>query len=211
MIADSEAAEKHRRIQLVCLEIKNDDVLDLLPSDPQILPASQEIDVICHKGRRHAYRRLTASAPCVSPKSCSHYSLFTVWRPCWGKTMALLQKAIASREVGSSHVNSESSRSHMVVRFLVKTLSAPNGRLADGVVGGLTLVDLAGNERDSTSPNGTAINVSLTHLNRMLVKMQDRQLDEPGSKHSTSDACCDGRGRSDDESSRTDSGTTSTV
>jgi len=159
-----EAAEKHRRIQLVCLEIKNDDVLDLLPSDPQILPASQEIDVICHKGRRHAYRRLT------------------VWS--YDETMALLQKAIASREVGSSHVNSESSRSHMVVRFLVKTLSAPNGRLADGVVGGLTLVDLAGNERDSTSPNGTAINVSLTHLNRMLVKMQDRQLDESDRRQS---------------------------
>ena len=58
---------------------------------------------------------------------------------------------------------------------------------------------------------GSLGEVSLTHLNRMLVKMQDRQLDEPGSKHSTSDACCDGRGRSDDESSRTDSGTTSTV
>ena len=35
------------------------------------------------------------------------------------QAMVLLQQAIGSREVGRSHVNSESSRSHMVVRFLV--------------------------------------------------------------------------------------------
>jgi len=159
-----EAADRHRRVQLVCLEIKNDDVSDLLPADPHLPPACQEADVICHKGKRHGFRRVT------------------VWS--YDEAMALLQRAIASREVGSSHVNSESSRSHMVVRFLVKTLRAPKGRLADGVVGGLTLVDLAGNERDSSSPNGTAINVSLTHLNRMLVKMQDRELDESDRRQS---------------------------
>ncbi|CAJ1385292.1 unnamed protein product, partial [Effrenium voratum] len=149
------AEEKHRRVQLVCLEIKNDEVLNLLPEGNAT--ASQEADIFCHKGRRYGYQRVT------------------VWS--YEETMVLLQQAIASREVGSSYVNSESSRSHMLVRFLVKTLRAEHGQLAEGVVGSLTLVDLAGNERESGT-NGTAINVSLTHLNRMLVKMQDRQLDE---------------------------------
>merc|ERR1719454_449052 len=70
-----------------------------------------------------------------------------------------------------------------------------------GVVGSLTLVDLAGNERENPDMSGgqrvlqhrsaaqrareqiekgeaKAINVSLTHLNRMLLKMQSGQLDE---------------------------------
>jgi len=155
------AEEKHRRVQLVCLEIKNDEVLNLLPEGNAT--ASQEADIFCHKGRRYGYQRVT------------------VWS--YEETMVLLQQAIASREVGSSYVNSESSRSHMLVRFLVKTLRAEHGQLAEGVVGSLTLVDLAGNERESGT-NGTAINVSLTHLNRMLVKMQDRQLDESDRRQS---------------------------
>ncbi|CAE8742788.1 unnamed protein product [Polarella glacialis] len=99
--------------------------------------------------------------------------------------MCLLHSAIASREVGRSCVHSESSRSHMVIRFIVRTMSG-----GSGVVGGLTLVDLAGNEREGESftpgrkEQSTAINVSLTHLNRMLVKMQEGKLDESDRRQS---------------------------
>eukprot|EP00440_Ansanella_granifera_P068868 gb/GFBE01074709.1/.p1 GENE.gb/GFBE01074709.1/~~gb/GFBE01074709.1/.p1 ORF type:complete len:1460 (+),score=312.37 gb/GFBE01074709.1/:1-4380(+) len=174
----SQVPDTRRRIQLVCLEIKNDDVLDLLPSAGCPCPSApasesadvpgtsdEEMEVICVKGRRHMFRRVT------------------VWS--YEEAMVLLRCAIASREVGSSHVNSESSRSHMVVRFTVRSFKPEDGaRLGSGVAGSLTLVDLAGNERDSNCPNGTAINVSLTHLNRMLVKMQDGQLDESDRRQS---------------------------
>merc|ERR1719446_1368668 len=75
-------------------------------------------------------------------------------------------------------------------------------------MGTLTLVDLAGNERENPEMSGgklvglprsaaqrardhiekgetKAINVSLTHLNRMLLKMQNGQLDESDRRQGT--------------------------
>eukprot|EP00928_Gymnodinium_smaydae_P074558 TRINITY_DN5758_c1_g4_i3.p1 TRINITY_DN5758_c1_g4~~TRINITY_DN5758_c1_g4_i3.p1 ORF type:complete len:1538 (-),score=343.92 TRINITY_DN5758_c1_g4_i3:1818-6431(-) len=200
--------DTRRYVQLMCLEIKNEEVIDLLPATlPSNLarggafsafaasPRGEEDAVresICVRGRRSTYRKVA------------------VWS--YEEAMWLLRGAIASREVGRSSVNSESSRSHMVVRFIVKTFcgAAPGGGSAgsaastsagstagtgDAVVGSLTLVDLAGNEREGSGPNDAggactssssycrkeeakAINVSLTHLNRMLVKMQSGRLDE---------------------------------
>lgn len=107
--------------------------------------------------------------------------------------MWLLREAIAGREVGTSSLNPESSRSHMVIRFFVKTLNdvgpeviATSGPVSapqvSGVIGSLTLVDLAGSERETGNDNvsrkgdAKAINVSLTHLNIMLLNMQSGQL-----------------------------------
>eukprot|EP00930_Biecheleria_cincta_P015533 TRINITY_DN12922_c1_g1_i1.p1 TRINITY_DN12922_c1_g1~~TRINITY_DN12922_c1_g1_i1.p1 ORF type:complete len:1518 (-),score=320.21 TRINITY_DN12922_c1_g1_i1:128-4651(-) len=178
--AEGKAGDLRRRIQLVCLEIKGDDIHDLLPpaeatqssgaTPPPAMRSSavqqrsldeEDVEMIHVKGRRLSARRVT------------------VWS--YHEAMALLGRAIASREVGSSNINSESSRSHMVVRFTVKISGMTRG---SGVAGSLSLVDLAGNERDSNCPNGTAINVSLTHLNRMLVKMQEGQLDESDRRQS---------------------------
>mmetsp|Transcript_70269 Transcript_70269/g.132597 ORF Transcript_70269/g.132597 Transcript_70269/m.132597 type:complete len:1412 (+) Transcript_70269:188-4423(+) len=182
---DPSEKEPRRYIQLMCLELKNEEVIDLLPERPACVRAAQMTqETISVKGRRAAYRKVTT------------------WS--YEETMWLLRRAIASREVGSSSLNSESSRSHMVIRFFVKTLASSPGPqppssspkagrpiVASGVVGSLTLVDLAGNERESPSDNtlrkeeAKAINVSLTHLNRMLLKMQSGQLDESDRRQGT--------------------------
>lgn len=183
-------SETRRYIQLTCLEIKNDDIFDLLPDKatvegdkfqsncqdavPLLEPSMHE--TISVKGRRTSYRKVA------------------VWS--FDEAMWLLRGAVASREVGSSTVNSESSRSHMVVRFTVKSFATgATDFVAGGVSGSLTLVDLAGNERESSYDVGSAsavrkgeakaINLSLTHLNRMLVKMQNGQLDESDRRQCT--------------------------
>lgn len=174
-----------RCIQLMCLEIKNEAIADLLPEaaapgawtdgpvlngGPHVVPqVARETMVV--KGRRYAYSKVT------------------VWS--YEETMWLLRHAVASREVGSSSVNSESSRSHMVVRFLVRCFGDPADGDGGGSLGTLTLVDLAGNERESPNDSvmrrreSKAINVSLTHLNRTLVRMQNGQLDESDRRQGT--------------------------
>lgn len=175
--AESEAQGARRIITLSCLEIRNEDVFDLSLEAQQNGEGSpgateghamQETETIIVRGRRHTFRRVA------------------IWS--YEEASQLLQNAVASRKVGSSCVNSESSRSHMVVRFNVRTFSAGSNT---GVAGCLTLVDLAGNERECLADgNATrkeetkAINVSLTHLNRMLVKMQNGQLDESDRRQS---------------------------
>jgi hypothetical protein len=224
----SGAGEKtaRRYIQLVCLEIKNEEMIDLIPasivggssqsstsrpasgastprSTSRLGPMHVTQENICIKGKRIFYRKVTA------------------WS--YDETMMLLREAIASREVGTSSLNSESSRSHMVIRFFVKTLpvadangtsacnsgtATPSEEQPMGVMGSLTLVDLAGNERENPEMSGgklvgvqrsaaqrardhiekgeaKAINVSLTHLNRMLLKMQNGQLDESDRRQGT--------------------------
>jgi len=208
--------DTRRYVYLMCLEIKNEDVIDLLP---EISPGEDPADAstlsplaageACHKatrevisvkGRRNSYRKVA------------------IWS--YSEAMNLLRGAIASRQVAASVMNAESSRSHMIVRFVVNSFSAEGAAtegalpaapgVGDGVAGTLTLVDLAGNEREAScdvpyvptscfGPGpGTpgcggagarkeetkAINLSLTHLNRMLVKMQHGQLDESDRRQS---------------------------
>lgn len=170
----------NRSVWLSCLEIKNEEVLDLLAepgegnSPSKRLPREavqkipgQEIETIHVKGRRLIYRRVLIQS--------------------FDEAIHLLRGAIASREVGRSWLNSESSRSHMVIRFTVRSQDQSLG----AVIGGLTLVDLAGSEREfsedgspSRREETKAINVSLTHLNRMLVKMQNGELDESDRRQS---------------------------
>eukprot|EP00929_Paragymnodinium_shiwhaense_P059370 TRINITY_DN29732_c0_g1_i2.p1 TRINITY_DN29732_c0_g1~~TRINITY_DN29732_c0_g1_i2.p1 ORF type:complete len:1067 (-),score=313.67 TRINITY_DN29732_c0_g1_i2:261-3461(-) len=223
----SRGSEERRLVQLMCVEIKNEDVVDLLPAD--LLSKMQQRSSL--QGDASLCDAGGTSRGAVSVKCRLHeYQKVTVWS--YEEAMAMLQRGIASREVGRSSLNSESSRSHMIVRFIVKTLSTSSAASAKvsepGVVGTLTLVDLAGNERDgegmfsgaldsvpssagSLGASGTAsapaamlsrssrsqqsstrslaaakaINVSLTHLNRMLIKMQNGQLDESDRRQSS--------------------------
>ncbi|CAD7965975.1 unnamed protein product [Amoebophrya sp. A25] len=120
----------------------------------------------------------------VKGKVC-YFSKKTIWS--YEEAIQHLRYAIDSREVGSSSLNSESSRSHMVIRFHVKSF-LPSAEVTCGT---LTLVDLAGSEKEHENPtkNGqteaNGINVSLTHLNRLLVKMQYNQLDDSDRRQST--------------------------
>jgi len=202
--------QSRKYIQLMCLEIKNEEIIDLLHSSCASTAASAGGATSAPGGAtprsvsgtstprsvpgRRGALHTTQETLTVRGKRCT-YGKVTTWS--YDETMWLLREAIASREVGTSSLNSASSRSHMVIRFFVKTLAVPD---ADGVVpasqinanvmGSLTLVDLAGNERDIMENvirkgESKAINVSLTHLNRMLLKMQNGQLDESDRRQST--------------------------
>lgn len=201
----SSSKSSRRCIQLVCLEIKNEDLVDLLPlgagvgsthggSTPRSTPSGTTTP---RGGARVVGAHSTQETLSIRGKRIT-YRKVTAWS--YDETMWLLREAIASREVGASSLNSESSRSHMVIRFYLKTMptldsSAPSlgtsaGAVPMGVVGSLTLVDLAGNERESHAcptrkGEAKAINVSLTHLNRMLLKMQSGTLDDSDRRQGT--------------------------
>uniref|UniRef100_A0A0G4HM17 Kinesin motor domain-containing protein n=1 Tax=Chromera velia CCMP2878 TaxID=1169474 RepID=A0A0G4HM17_9ALVE len=104
----------------------------------------------------------------------------------WEESRHLLTAAVKSREVGRSHINSESSRSHAIFRFSVRTFFSNR----TGVAGTLTLVDLAGSEKEHENPTqkgqGEArfINLSLVQLNRTLVRMQTGQMDDSDRRQS---------------------------
>ena len=78
----------------------------------------------------------------------------------------------------------------MVIRFFIKANQPANGQQAP-TCGTLTLVDLAGSEKEQENPTkrgeseANGINVSLTHLNRLLLKMQNNKLDESDKRQST--------------------------
>lgn len=87
----------------------------------------------------------------------------------YGKTLALIQTAFQRREVGSTAMNSVSSRSHLVLTLSVlKKPITGTGVILDGR---LTVCDLAGSERFAktmstgvTHNEGLAINLSLLAL-----------------------------------------------
>ncbi|PFH35682.1 hypothetical protein BESB_053330 [Besnoitia besnoiti] len=129
----------------------------------------------------------------------------------------LLEEARQQRRVGDSHLNSRSSRSHAIVQFFVHTRVSeerasellkrpviperPIGECA--FYGVLTLVDLAGCEREAPSylprnlySSNTAreemkwgccsrtLNASISTLNRLIRKMQTGTLDESDRRQS---------------------------
>eukprot|EP00397_Hematodinium_sp_SG-2012_P001302 GEMP01001303.1.p1 GENE.GEMP01001303.1~~GEMP01001303.1.p1 ORF type:complete len:1296 (+),score=340.36 GEMP01001303.1:71-3958(+) len=187
-VIPADDAEKTRQhlVQLICVEIKNNSmVVDLLDKPikegDSVSPTSQP-STAASSDAPHLFHKNSIERVSVSGKAC-FYRKATVWS--YKETLALLRGAFATREVGCSSLNSESSRSHMIVRFYIKSFGEQN------TVGSLTLVDLAGSESESEFPgfksNGDAkaINVSLTHLNRFLVKMQFGEVDESDRRQSS--------------------------
>ncbi|CAD7936048.1 unnamed protein product [Amoebophrya sp. A120] len=173
---------RRRTVQLTAVEVKDSQVTDLLELGGG---SSGSIGANLRTPRQVGAQMSTLDYDRVPVKGkLSYYRKATVWS--YEETMRHLRYAIDSREVGTSSLNSESSRSHMVIRFFVKSY------LPDGVTcGTLTLVDLAGSEKEHENPTrsgqteASGINVSLTHLNRLLVKMQFNQLDDSDKRQST--------------------------
>ncbi|CAL8330262.1 unnamed protein product [Arctogadus glacialis] len=82
--------------------------------------------------------------------------------------LALFQQACANRHISSTKMNSESSRSHLIMGIMVESRNLTNGSLSCGK---LSLVDLAGSERaaktgakDHQLKEANSINKSLSAL-----------------------------------------------
>jgi kinesin family protein 15 len=90
----------------------------------------------------------------------------------------LLRKALLSRHVGSTLLNSRSSRSHCVFTMSIETTQPQVGGLSQTTVSKLHLVDLAGSERQQTlGESGSrvkeagAINKSLSCLMNVILML----------------------------------------
>jgi len=109
----------------------------------------------------------------------------------------LLQEARMNRTSGVSSFNSDSSRSHAVVHLFVQNpteSSAENGQIGTSI-GALSLVDLAGTEKEHENPSergrksARLLNTSLSSLNRLLRKLQTGNLDESERRQSVLNKC----------------------
>merc|ERR1719171_1233640 len=104
----------------------------------------------------------------------------------------LLESASASRASGQSSVNERSSRSHAVVHLFVQN---PTEHGESNTLGALTLVDLAGAEKEHENPSvqgrksARLLNTSLSSLNRLLRKLQTNSLDESERRQSVLNKC----------------------
>jgi len=87
----------------------------------------------------------------------------------------LIDAASSKRLTGVSHLNVRSSRSHCVVKFVVRS-APPTGSV--GALGQLCMVDLAGSEKEWLNPTADGkrvartLNTSLASLNRLLRQLQ---------------------------------------
>lgn len=112
--------------------------------------------------------------------------------------MTLLQEARVNRTSGTSSCNSSSSRSHAIVHIFVQNpalAAACDGGITSSSIGALTLVDLAGAEREHDNPSeqgrksARVLNTSLSSLNRLLRKLQTNSLDESERRQSVLNKC----------------------
>jgi len=109
----------------------------------------------------------------------------------------LLQGARMNRTAGISSCNATSSRSHAIVHiFVQKPHGGSTPSSADPTsIGALTLVDLAGAEKEHENPSERGrkstrlLNTSLSSLNRLLRKLQTNTLDESERRQSVLNKC----------------------
>merc|ERR1719265_2675480 len=95
---------------------------------------------------------------------------------------------------GTSSYNDRSSRSHAVCQFFIQN-GCPQDDKHGGSIGALTLVDLAGAEKEHENPSeqgrksARLLNTSLSSLNRLLRKLQTNSLDESERRQSVLNKC----------------------
>lgn len=105
--------------------------------------------------------------------------------------LSLLHLARRRRTSGVSSQNSDSSRSHAMVHLFVQT----PGPHESSAIGTLTLVDLAGTEKEHENPSeqgrksARLLNTSLCSLNRLLRKLQMGCLEESERRQSVLNKC----------------------
>lgn len=181
-------------VHVCCYEIAGDAVADLVDADSFISQGNLRAEDIAH------------DELFIKTRKC-RYQIVKV------KTidicLGLLQKARQNRAVGVSSCNLSSSRTHALVQIFVQnpienqTEELSNaaaversrcGR-SDSSIGALTLVDLAGTEKEHENPtvqgrqSARLLNTSLSSLNRLLRKLQSGCLDESERRQSVLNKC----------------------
>ncbi|KAG2451808.1 hypothetical protein HYH02_003584 [Chlamydomonas schloesseri] len=146
-------------MQASMLEIYNEDIRDLL---------SRKKD----DGKKHNVTHDTSGVTTVSD-----LTLVDVNRP--EAVEQLLAQAMEKRTVGCTHLNEQSSRSHMVFTMRIEGDNTATGAKVSGV---LNLIDLAGSERVKESgatgqrlKEAQAINKSLSALGDVIMALANKQ------------------------------------
>jgi len=165
-------------VHICCYEILGDSLTDLL--SPESLLECGELreedivyDELFIKTQRCRYQIIRVS----TINSC----------------LSLLHDARLNRTAGVSSCNSSSSRSHAVVHLFVQ--NPASDCTSSSSIGALTLVDLAGTEKEHENPSeqgrksARLLNTSLSSLNRLLRKLQTGTLDESERRQSVLNKC----------------------
>jgi len=165
-------------IHICCYEILGDSLTDLLSPEPLLESGElREEDIVYDelfiKTQRCRYQiiRVSTISACLS----------------------LLYDARLNRTAGVSSCNSSSSRSHAVVHLFVQNPASESS--SSSSIGALTLVDLAGTEKEHENPSeqgrksARLLNTSLSSLNRLLRKLQTGTLDESERRQSVLNKC----------------------
>jgi hypothetical protein len=143
----------HHVVQLSCFEILGDTLTDLLPAD-EVPEEKVDYEEIYLKTNKCRYSMVRAD----DARTC----------------LDLVDAASAKRMTGVSHLNLRSSRSHCIVKFVVRSMRTSSV----GALGQLCLVDLAGSEKEFLNPTeggkrvARTLNTSLSSLNRLLRQLQ---------------------------------------
>mmetsp|Transcript_38147 Transcript_38147/g.89464 ORF Transcript_38147/g.89464 Transcript_38147/m.89464 type:complete len:736 (+) Transcript_38147:103-2310(+) len=173
------------RLHVCCYEVFGDTLTDLVDATGLLESgelAEEDIvsDELFLKTQKYRYQivRVTSMAACIE----------------------LLQGARMNRTAGVSSCNASSSRSHAIVHIFVQNPQG-GGSFASGEaqvsnsIGALTLVDLAGAEKEHENPSERGrrstrlLNTSLSSLNRLLRKLQTNTLDESERRQSVLNKC----------------------
>lgn len=101
------------------------------------------------------------------------------------EAMDMLMRAVANRKRGHTKLNRESSRSHMVITFVLERQARGEDGQVAATYSRLNLVDLAGSERQKVSGAGSnygerlrevaAINKSLSTLGKVIMSLVENQ------------------------------------
>jgi len=174
-------------IHACCYEVLGDTLTDLVNPWRLIQQGDlQEEDVVCDELfiKTHLCR----------------YQIVRV--ACFETCLDLLHEARMNRTEGVSSCNLSSSRSHAVVHLFVQNPAGKASRRqstessgTQSSIGALTLVDLAGTEKEHENPSergkksARLLNTSLSSLNRLLRKLQTGSLDESERRQSVLNKC----------------------
>lgn len=186
-IFDTTAACSGSTVHVCCYEVLGDTLTDLVNPDPfihmgEVYEEDVAVDELFLKTAKFRYKIVRVA----TAETC----------------MDLLQDARLNRSSGVSSCNSKSSRSHAVVHMFVQKPTAGldgaasvDTRAATSTLGALTLVDLAGAEKEHENPSehgrksARILNTSLSSLNRLLRKLQSNDLDESERRQSVLNKC----------------------